>query len=206
MYTIDQFNNPFEAIKEFENQISKYTGAPYAIATDCCTHALEISFRLNIPQTTVKIPCRTYLSVLMTLHKLNIEYELDDIDWNGGYQILGTNIWDMARCLEENMYCSESIQCLSFGRTKPLEIGRGGMILTDNKDFAEAASKMRYDGRDVFAFSPWIDQKEFNVGYHYYMRPEEAVEGLNKLNTKTFTIQDKKFYNYPDCRKIIIRP
>ena len=50
-----------------------------------------------------------------------------------------------------------------------------------------------------------IDQEEFEVGYHYYMRPEECVTGINLLTSNTFTEQIDQFYNYPDCRKIIIK-
>ena len=204
MYKIEDFSNPFDAIKEFEQQIAEYTGAPYCITTDCCTHAIEMVLRILTPVEVVKFPCRTYLSVLMTMKKLNIEYELLDTEWKKQYQIQGTDIWDCARMFEPNMYSSGAIQCLSFGRTKPIEIGRGGCILTDNKQLAESIGKMRYDGRDVFTFSPWIEQQTFNLGFHYFLRVEEAIQGLNILESKQFTKQIDSFYNYPDCRNLQI--
>ena len=33
-------------IQEFENTIKEIVGAPYGIATDCCTHAIEVSLRI----------------------------------------------------------------------------------------------------------------------------------------------------------------
>ena len=39
-----KWDDLFDIIKIFENKISKYTGAPYVTVTDCCTHALELSF------------------------------------------------------------------------------------------------------------------------------------------------------------------
>jgi dTDP-4-amino-4,6-dideoxygalactose transaminase len=81
-----------------------------------------------------------------------------------------------------------------------LEIGRGGAILTDNKGAYDWFKKASYDGRDL-NIHPWQDQKEFQVGYHYMMRPEECIIGLNKLN-----IQDinNKPYIYPDISNINI--
>jgi dTDP-4-amino-4,6-dideoxygalactose transaminase len=32
----------FEKIVEFESALAKFTGAPYAVMTDCCTHAIEL--------------------------------------------------------------------------------------------------------------------------------------------------------------------
>jgi dTDP-4-amino-4,6-dideoxygalactose transaminase len=101
------------------------------------------------------------------------------------------------------MYELGSIQCFSFVRTKPLEIGQGGCILTDDAELYRKASMMRYDGRDL-RISPWIKQTEFIVGYHYYMRPEECVTGLNLLTDKNFTKQLDKHFDYPDCREIVV--
>ena len=34
-------SNAFDIIREFEEELASYTGAKYAVMTDCCTHALE---------------------------------------------------------------------------------------------------------------------------------------------------------------------
>jgi hypothetical protein len=47
-------------------------------------------------------------------------------------------------------------------------------------------------------------QKNFEIGYHYYLRPEDCVTGLNLLEQGNFVEQLDKHYNYPDCREIII--
>jgi len=202
MYKIEDFNNPFDAIFKFEKEIAEFAGAPYCITTDCCTHALEIVFRI-LDVKKVSFPCRTYLSIPMLMHKLDIEYTLEDIKWRDEYRFKNTNIWDSARGFKKNMFKDGQIQCISFGRTKPLEIGIGGCILTDDLDLYQRASRMRYDGRDL-SFQPWATQKTFEVGYHYYMRPEWCVAGLNLLKQQQFTEQQEKFYNYPDCRSIAI--
>jgi len=205
MYDLADFTNPFNAIELFELRVAEFTGAPYCITTDSCTHAIEMVFRANPPTQKIKFTAITYLSVLMTMHKLGIDYELTDEKWKGEYNFEGTNVWDSARLFESDMYREGTIQCCSFGRTKPLQIGQGGCILTDNKELAQIVYEMRYDGRQLYEYDRWPDQKVFRVGYHYYMRPEEAITGLNLLDEGYFTPQLEKFYNYPDCRTIEIQ-
>jgi dTDP-4-amino-4,6-dideoxygalactose transaminase len=204
MKNISDYQNPFDAIKDFENTLCEFTGAPFAITTDCCSHAIEICLRLTYQTGTVQFPAKTYLSVPMTFHKLNIPFCMTDLDWRGSYQFVGTNIWDNARAFEANMFKPGQIQCVSFGRTKPLALGRGGCILTDNRQLYESASRMRSDGRDLFIVDHWSRQQNFNEGYHYWLRPEDCVAGLKMLNNKNFTAQIEEFYNYPDCRTITI--
>ena len=204
MIDIKDYTNPFQAILDFEKAIAEYTGAPYCVTTDCCTHAIEIAFRLSDCEDWVTFPAHTYLSVVMTMHKLNIPHVMTDDVWRGEYQFEGSRVWDSARRFDANMYMPGTIQCISFGRTKPLEIGKGGCLLTDDKRLYERASRMRMDGRDIFNYSPWQTQPEFEVGYHYYLRPEECVRGLNILNEGKFNTQLDSYYNYPDCRLLKI--
>ena len=204
MINLEDYSNPFQAIFDFEDAVARFTGALYCISTDCCTHAIEIAFRLSDYDKAVTFPAHTYLSVPMTMHKLGIKYEFVDQLWHGGYQFEGTRIYDYARKFEPGMYKPGSIQCVSFGFTKPLQIGLGGCILTDDKNLYEEAARMRYDGRDIFQFSSWVTQKKFRVGYHYYLRPEECVIGLNLLESRQFVEQTEKLHNYPDCREIEI--
>jgi dTDP-4-amino-4,6-dideoxygalactose transaminase len=210
MKSLNDYKDAFLAIKDFESALCEFTGAPYCVTTDCCTHAIEIALRLSHDGSPVSFPARTYLSVLMTMHKLEIPYTLEDQSWRDCYQFKNTKIWDCARLFKPNMYKAGTIQCISFGRTKPLQISRGGCILTDDPTLYEQASRMRYDGRDIFQFSigtehSWNVQKNFKVGYHYYLRPEDCVTGLNLLEQRNFVEQVEKHYNYPDCRAINIQ-
>ena len=100
------------------------------------------------------------------------------------------------------MYHPGQMQCLSFGHDKPLPIGRGGAILLDDEEAYQALLRMRYDGRDL-TVSPWADQKEFRVGYHYRPTIEEAARGLELLSQ--YTSQPPVPKKYPDCRQITIR-
>ena len=68
---------------------------------------------------------------------------------------------------------------ISFQYQKHLSLGRGGVILTDNEEAAIQMKKMSYDGR--LPNIPWRDQNIDTIGYHYYMTPETAQLGLDKL-------------------------
>ena len=189
----------FEKIAEFESALAKFTGAPYAVMTDCCTHAIELCLRYD-KVTRVVFPAHTYLSIPMTMHKLGIEYNYSDKLWTGEYQFIGTRIWDSARLLQQGMYRPGQLQCLSFGHDKPLSIGRGGAILTDDVEVYDILKHQCYDGRDL-SITPWERQKIFHVGYHYKPTLEEAELGLKKLNTVD---QQTKYKEYPDLREITI--
>lgn len=193
--------NNFNAIAEFEQALGAVTGAPFVVMTDCCTHALELCLRYEKVERCL-FTAFTYLSVPMTMHKLNIAYGLvGDNEWVGEYQILGTRIWDSARRLQTGMYRAGQMQCLSFGFSKPLDIGRGGAILLDDEVAYNKLIQQRSDGRDL-RITPWQDQKVFEVGYHYRPTIEEAVRALEKLPTID---QEPKYHVYPDLREIIIK-
>ena len=199
----------FNKIKEFEDRLAEYTGAPYAIMTDCCTHAIEICLRYDQISVCSFTPY-TYLSIPMTMHKLGIEYHYfpDHLphrqQWIGEYKFEATRIWDSARRLEQGMYRPGMMQCLSFGNGKPLHIGRGGAILLDDKTAYEDIICMRYDGRDL-NISPWQEQKTFRVGYHYKPTIEEAELGIALLEGLKDNPKEPVFVQYPDLRTITIQ-
>jgi len=189
----------FDTILEFEQALAEYTGAPYAVMTDCCTHAIELCLRYQKP-THCAFTAFTYLSIPMTMHKLGIEYRLIPEVWTGEYQFHGTRIWDSARRLERGMYRSGMMQCVSFGHNKPLQIGHGGAILLDDKEAYGVLLQQRYDGRDL-AIAPWQAQRSFMVGYHYRPTIEDARIGLEKLYSVN---EPPKYHEYPDLRDIEI--
>lgn len=194
----------FTKIKDFETQLAKFTKAPYVITTDCCTHAIELCMILDNIKSC-QFSAYTYLSVLQTMHKLGIDYDLLDESWTGEYKFHNTRIWDSARRLEPGMFRKGQLQCLSFGYSKPVDIGRGGAILTDSFEDYTILSNLRYDGRNL-EITPWSDQKEFSIGYHYKLNPEECVRGSKALKkyikNKDYIPKNTK---YPDCRKIYIK-
>jgi dTDP-4-amino-4,6-dideoxygalactose transaminase len=192
----------FDDIKIFEEQIANFFGSPYAVAVDCCTHGIELCLRdQEISMFTV--PKRTYISVPFLAHKLNIAFNWRNEDWADYYYLGGTNIIDAAVLWKENSYISGTFMCLSFQYRKHLSLGRGGMILTDNKSAADRLKKMSYDGRSPDI--PWREQNIKTFGYHYYMTPETAALGIKKLPEaistppKQWTVED-----WPDLSKMEI--
>lgn len=194
----------YSVLDQFEQTLCAYTGAPYAVLTDCCTHAIELCFRQQNISGTVGMPRHTYVSALMVLYKLNLTVNFTDEQWRHEYNYTGTNIWDSARGLDQHMYRSGQMQCLSFGHTKRLEIGHGGAILLDDHAAYQALKRLAYDGRDL-SIRPWQNQVDWNVGYHYNMRLEDAVKGNHMLTAgKLHSIQSQSV-NYPDVSKLNIK-
>lgn len=189
----------FDPLFHLEQELSEYTGSPYVVITDGCTHAIELSMRWYKVQK-VKFSAYTYLSVPQTMLNLGIEYTLTDETWTGEYQFHGTNIWDSARRLEPEMYRSGQVQCLSFGHGKPLEVGRIGAILLDDQNAYWHLSRMRSDGRDL-AVSPWSNQQIFSPGWHYTPSLEIVETARERLKNVVPQCQQ---VSYPDCRKISI--
>ena len=192
--------NDFKDVELFENLISKFFGSKYAVAVDCCTHGLELCLRyLDIKSYTV--PNRTYISVPFLADKLGIEFGWRDEDWKEYYYLGDTNIIDAAVLWRKDSYIPNTFMCLSFQFKKHLSLGRGGMILTDNKEAAINLKKMSYDGRTPDM--PWREQDITSMGYHYYMTPETARKGIEKLpeaiNSKP---REWTVYDWPDLRKM----
>jgi dTDP-4-amino-4,6-dideoxygalactose transaminase len=189
-----------DTVVKFEKLIATFYGAPYAVAVDCCTHAIELCLRLTKPDN-VTCPSHTYLSVPMTLKKLDINFEFVDSNWNDFYFLGNTNIVDAAVHWRRNGYVPNTLMCLSFQHKKHLSLDRGGMILLDNLTQYNELKKMRYDGRldDI----PWKDQDVDSIGYHYYMTPETAERGIYKFCTAEVT--EPKLWtheDYPDISKM----
>ena len=65
-----------------------------------------------------------------------------------------------------------------------LNIGRGGMFLLDILSDFKKLVKMRYDGRSIHNGVLYDDDQIEEIGYHYYMTPETAREGLSVFSHK----------------------
>ena len=192
----------FESIAEFEKQVANFFGSPYGVAVDWCTHAIEPCLREQKIQK-FSTPKRTYISVPFLANKLNIDFEWRDEVWEDYYYLGDTNIIDAAVLWKKDSYISDTFMCLSFQFRKHLSLGRGGMILTDNEEAALRLKKMSYDGRlpDV----PWRNQNISSVGYHYYMTPETAQLGLEKLPAAIATKPTKwTVEDWPDLTQMEI--
>jgi dTDP-4-amino-4,6-dideoxygalactose transaminase len=185
----------FNIITEFENKIAEFYGSPYAVSTDCCTHALELCL-LYTNTKEVSIPKNTYLSVPMTAKKLNLKWDWRYEEWQDFYHI-GSEIYDAAVLWKRNSYIPGTFMCLSFQYKKHLSLSRGGMILTDSKSAYTDLIKLGYDGRN--RNTPWAQQEVTSYGYHYYMTPETAQQGLDKLPDAISSDPRKwSWQDYPD--------
>lgn len=167
----------FNVITEFENKIADFFGSPYAVAVDCCTHGVELCLRYT-KSDHISVPKNTYLSIPFLAEKLNINREWRYEDWVDYYYVTD-KIIDAAVLWKSNSYIPGTYMNVSFQFRKHLALGRGGVILTDDKKAAEILKKMSYDGRDPNVL--WRDQNINMIGYHYYMTPETAQLGLDKL-------------------------
>lgn len=190
----------FDVIKKFENEIASFFGSPYAVATDCCTHAIELCLRYDQIKK-ISVPRRTYISVPFLAKKLNLELHWREEDWEDYYFLGDNRVVDAAVLWKKDSYIKNTFMCVSFQFRKHLSLGRGGIILTDDASAAKELKKMSYDGRlpDI----PWREQNIETFGYHYYMTPETAKIGLEKFKKakiakpKQWTIND-----WPDVSKM----
>jgi dTDP-4-amino-4,6-dideoxygalactose transaminase len=176
----------FDIVTKFENRIAEFFGSKYAVAVDSCTHGIELTLRYQ-NEKKISVPKRTYLSVPFLAEKLNIEREWRDDDWEDYYWLNYSDkkIIDAAVLWKKNSYIDNTFMCVSFQYQKHLSLGRGGVILLDNENDAHILKKMSYDGR--LPNIPWRDQNIDCIGYHYYMTPETAQLGLDKLDEAILT-------------------
>ncbi len=189
----------FEKVKQFEDAVAEFFGAPYAVATDCCTHGLELSLRYTKAKS-ITVPNRTYLSVPMLADKLGIGLKWEDKEWSGSYY-LTDKVVDAAVLWERGGYIPGTMMSVSFQFRKHLSLGRGGVILLDDPLAREKLKRMSYDGRSPDL--PWAQQNIKTMGYHYYMTPETAELGLAKLPAAISTPPKKWVYkDWADLTKM----
>ena len=185
----------FEVIKEFENKIAEFFGSPYAVAVDCCTHGIELCLRY-IGASKLIVPKRTYLSIPFLSNTLNIPLEWKDENWQD-YYYLTENIIDAAVLWKRNSFIKGNFMSLSFQYQKHLSLGRGGTVLCSNIEEYEALKKLSYDGR--LPSIPWREQNIDSFGLHYYMTPETAQLGIDKLDRAISSIPKRwDITDWPD--------
>tara|TARA_Y100000310_G_C20519466_1_gene732927 strand:+ start:131 stop:733 length:603 start_codon:yes stop_codon:yes gene_type:complete len=191
----------FKKVEEFESQLAHFFGSPYAVAVDCCTHGVELCLRYT-QANKIRVPKHTYISIPFLAEKLKIEKEWKDENWKDYYYLTKTVI-DAAVLWRKNSYIPGTFMNISFQFKKHLPLGRGGVILCDRKHDAIELKKMTYDGR--IPNIPWREQDISSIGYHYYMTPETAALGLEKLPEAILTKPRQwKVDDWPDLAKMSI--
>jgi len=175
-----EWDDPRDVVDIFEKKVAEFTGAKYAVSTDCCSNAIFLClqyWKVLYPPKEITIPKRTYISVPMQIIHVGYSVKFIDIKWHGIYLLSPTNIIDAAVSWTKDMYISSSLMCLSFQIKKKIPIGRGGMILTDSKDAYDWLKLASYDGRDLS--TDYTDKNHFHMlGWHMYMTPEDAARGI----------------------------
>lgn len=177
----------YDSVKNFEEALMEYSSAPYAVGVDSCSNALALccQYRKVKEFSEIEIPAITYPSVAAAIVHAGGRINFDNREWQhlGWFTLKPTGIVDSAKYLARNMFneirdiLSEKYIyiCLSFHAKKSIPIGRGGMILTNDKEAARWAKVARFDGRHEKYLQE--DQLEM-AGWNYYMTPEQASRGL----------------------------
>ena len=203
-------SNPFQVVRDFEEAVAEYTGAPYVVAVNSCTNALFLCLMWRVRRCgfsrsgsggiSVEIPKRTYVSVPMQIMHAGFDVEFRDEVWTGEYHLEPMKIWDCARRFTSGMYREDQMMCTSHHWNKPLGISQGGCILHDDEEADKWLRRARFDGRTE-GISPRIDTF-YTLGWHVYMSPEIAAAGLVRLSHLSPYNPDLPTDDYPDLSKI----
>jgi dTDP-4-amino-4,6-dideoxygalactose transaminase len=198
-----ELNSAYSIVDLFERTIAKYAGSKYGVAVESCCSAIFLSLLYDKP-FMASIPRFTYpgvaCSVINSGVSLCIRYGIDN--WSGAYRIRGTRVIDSALRFKRGMYKNGTLYCLSFHAKKHLPIGRGGMILTDDKLAYEWLKKARFDGRSE---KPLNKDNIEMVGWNMYLTPEQAARGLmlfDLIKNKDLKDIDWRTQGYPDLGKV----
>ena len=177
-------SDPWDWVTHFENEIADYCGYKYAVACDSNSNAIRLVLHyLNITNQVITIPARTYVSVPNQIILSGNVPKFKAIEWDGMYELGNTGIIDAATALSKNMGSGyeNKYMILSFHFKKILNIGTGGMILTNDEKFEKWARPMIHDGRHKYTL---YDDDQFEcIGWHMYMTPEQAKRGLEIFNS-----------------------
>lgn len=187
--------NAFGVVAEFERRVAEYSGSKYAVAVDCCTNAIFLCCKY-LSVDSVVLPARTYVSVPMAVIHAGGRVYFEDRPWSGVYQLKPYGIFDGAKRFRRGMY-EGGLHCLSFHAKKILNIGKGGMILTDDEKAVEWLQKARYDGREE---KPYGKSQIKTLGWHMYMLPRDAAWGLQLMDSVA-DFNDDQMEDYHDLRK-----
>lgn len=201
-----------EIIKEFERKISVYSGCKYGVAVDCATNGLFLALKYlkyieepeNYNYDTITIPSHTFMSVPATIINAGFKVWFEEIDWSGVYQLKPTRIWDGSVRFTKNMFIGENaLHILSFQYKKRLPIGRGGMVLTNDKNAMSWIKQARQFGRHM-DIDQWHDIPEI-IGWNMYMTPDDAARGILIFDQLSETNPDSGCQNnYQDLSKMQI--
>ena len=185
----------YKVTEDFEQELSKYTGAPHVVTVDNQSNALFLSLMYeNIKDKIISIPERTYPSVPCEIIHAGGKVNFLPVNGNtitGAYQLEPTKVWDSALRFTADMYIKNTHMCVSFtGPYKHFKLSKGGAILTDDYNAYLWFKRARYSGRRECSYH---DDNFDMLGWNFYMMPELAARGLLLI---------KQFYNIDGTKKI----
>jgi dTDP-4-amino-4,6-dideoxygalactose transaminase len=184
-------------VERFEEEFRDFVGAKYAVAVNSCTSALFLCLKLLSPKK-VSIPSMTFASVASCVIHAGGELGWLDESWSGSRYALITNnskpgvIYDSAHALHRGDVSKKpnDLVCYSFYPTKNLSGAEGGMIATNNKEYAEWLRKARWHARVgiswdyVIEFPGWkmnMTDVQAAIGIDYLKRLDEEAAKRKKL-------------------------
>ena len=180
----------YQVVREFEQTVAHWAGAKYGVAVSSCCNAIFLCLKMLEDEWSISIPKRTYPGVAMAIKNAGHNLYFNKFVWEGTYELNPVGIVDSALRFKKRMYRKTTLHCLSFHYRKHLPIGRGGMVLTDDKFISNWLKMARYNGRREI---PLYKDNATILGYSMYMTPEQAARGLVLFNN----IKDK---NLPDLK------
>jgi dTDP-4-amino-4,6-dideoxygalactose transaminase len=191
--------NVHDITKEFEEEISRYTGAPYAIALDNMSNALflalyyEKNVKKSLTELEIDCPERTYPSVPCEIIHAGLKVNFTPVEGKtikGAYTLSPSNVVDSALRFTADMYVPNTHMCLSFtGPYKTLKLSKGGAIITDDYNAMLWFKRARFSGRRECSYH---DDHFDMLGWNFYMMPELAARGLLMM---------AQFYNFDGSKK-----
>lgn len=184
----------YRVTEDFERELAKYTGAPYAVALDNASNALFLSLMYEgVAGATITIPARTYPSVPCEIIHAGGKVKFEAMEGEtltGAYQLRPTRTWDSALRFTSDMYLRNTFMCLSFtGPYKHLKLSKAGAILTDDENAYEWFKRARFSGRREKSYH---DDEFDMLGWNFYLLPEIAARGVLMM---------KQFYNLDGSKK-----
>jgi dTDP-4-amino-4,6-dideoxygalactose transaminase len=195
----------YKITDQFEQELCRYTGAPYAITLDNMSNALFLGLMYEkVKDLEITIPARTYPSVPCEIIHAGGKVKFESVTGKtikGAYQLKPTKVWDSALRFTADMYMPGTHMCVSFtGPYKHFKLSKGGAILTDDHDAYLWFKRSRYSGRRECSYH---DDNFDMLGWNFYMMPELAARGLLLMN-QFYGIDGNKKQNedlelpYPD--------
>ena len=235
-------------VTRFENELSKFTGSKFGVATSSGTTALHIMLLLAgvKPSDYVIVPNITFVATLNSIKYLGAEpliVDVDDENWQMDLGLLETFLKEKTTIVNNELFftsnnrriaailpvhilgysndmerlltfsktfripiledASESLGsyfrnkhtgtfglagCISFNGNKILTTGGGGMIITDNEEFASKAKHLTTQAK-ADALEYYHDE----VGYNYRLVNVLAAIGVAQLEKLPEFIEKKRF-------------